>query len=493
MAGDSKRQSSYFEGLLDNMLEGCQVIDNDWRYLYVNDVVAQHGRKPKDELLGQRMMDVYRGIEKTPVFETLSRCMESRTSARLINEFEYEDGSKAWFELNVQPVPEGLLVMSLDITLHVEAKQRIERQIERLQTLRAIDLAILGTTDRKPMLDAILEKIRTSLDAEFCMIFLLNPTSLMLELTAISGKGKPKRNFMPIQVGDGITGRAALERETISAPDLSDAQLPAELRSLYDNEGFHSEYATPLIAKGQLLGTLTILSRTTFDASQNWLGFFETLAGQAAMALDSISTFDALQRSNIELKLAYDKTLEGWSRALDLRDKETEGHTQRVTAMTLKLARMAGMRDDELVHVRRGALLHDIGKMGIPDAILHKQEELTDEEWAAIRRHPDVAHDLLSPIAFLRPALDIPYCHHERWDGTGYPRGLKGEEIPLAARLFAVVDVWDALRSDRPYREAWSETKAIEHIKSNVGKHFCPQAVQLFLKLIDQEGTGSDL
>lgn len=187
-----------------------------------------------------------------------------------------------------------------------------------------------------------------------------------------------------------------------------------------------------------------------------------------------------------DLLQAYDTTIEGWSHALDLRDIETEGHSTRVSDLTMKLARMAGMTEEELVHVRRGALLHDIGKMGVPDHILLKPDKLTDEEWIAMRKHPQFAYDMLSPIAYLKPALDIPYCHHEKWDGTGYPRELKGEQIPLAARLFAVVDVWDALRSDRPYRAGWSKEKALEHIRSLVGTHFDPKTVELFLRLISE-------
>jgi PAS domain S-box-containing protein len=188
------------------------------------------------------------------------------------------------------------------------------------------------------------------------------------------------------------------------------------------------------------------------------------------------------QQLNAELTLAYDTTLEGWSRALDLRDKETEGHSQRVTEMTVDLARAMGMSESELVHVRQGALLHDIGKMGIPDSILLKPALLTEEETAIMRRHPVYAYELLSPIAYLRPALDIPYYHHEKWDGTDYPRGLHGEQIPLAARIFAVVDVWDALRSDRPYRLAWAEERVREHIRSLAGTHFDPKVVELFLR-----------
>jgi PAS domain S-box-containing protein len=190
-----------------------------------------------------------------------------------------------------------------------------------------------------------------------------------------------------------------------------------------------------------------------------------------------------LQRAHQELAQAYDTTLEGWSRALDLRDKETEGHSQRVTEMTLRLARAIGLSEPELVQVQRGALLHDIGKMGIPDSILLKPGSLSDEEWEVMRKHPSYAHSLLAPIVYLKEALAIPYCHHEKWDGTGYPRGLKGEQIPLAARLFAVADVWDALRSDRPYRAGWPKERVREHIRGLAGSHFDPTVVQVFLEL----------
>jgi len=191
-----------------------------------------------------------------------------------------------------------------------------------------------------------------------------------------------------------------------------------------------------------------------------------------------------LQEANARLLTAYEATIEGWSHALDLRDWETEGHSRRVTELTVKLAQALDMGADEIVNLRRGALLHDMGKIGIPDSILHKAAALTAEEWVVMRRHPQFVYDMLYPVEYLRPALDIPYCHHEKWDGTGYPRGLKGEEIPMAARLFAVVDVWDALTSDRPYRPAWSEAEALAYIREQAGRHFDPQAVELFFKVI---------
>ena len=191
-----------------------------------------------------------------------------------------------------------------------------------------------------------------------------------------------------------------------------------------------------------------------------------------------------LQQAHLDLLNAYETTLLGWCTALDLRDHETVGHTQRVVELTLSFARLLGLAEDELLHIKRGALLHDIGKMGIPDQILLKTGPLTDEEWVIMRKHPVYAHEWLCEIHYLQPSLAIPYCHHERWDGSGYPRGLKGEEIPLAARIFAIIDVWDALTSDRPYRAAWSHEETFAHIARGSGSHFDPQLI----KILQREG-----
>lgn len=190
------------------------------------------------------------------------------------------------------------------------------------------------------------------------------------------------------------------------------------------------------------------------------------------------------RQAAVALAHAYEATLEGWARALELRDYETEGHSRRVTEMTLRLAQRFGITEGEVIHIRRGALLHDIGKMGVPDRILLKPSALTPDEWEIMRKHPVYAYELLAPIDYLRPALDIPYCHHEKWDGSGYPRGLSGDEIPLAARIFAVVDIWDALRSDRPYRRAWSAHETLDYIRSLAGTDLDPDVVHAFTQMI---------
>ena len=195
---------------------------------------------------------------------------------------------------------------------------------------------------------------------------------------------------------------------------------------------------------------------------------------------------DRVRARTWELAEAYDTTLEGWARALELRDKETEGHSRRVTEITLKIAYAMNISEEDLEHIRRGAILHDIGKMSIPDEILHKPGKLTNEEREIIKEHPDTAYKLLSPIPFLKKALEIPYSHHEKWDGTGYPQGLKGNDIPLAARIFAVADVWDALGSNRSYNQAWPREKIIEYFVEESGKHFDPVIINIFLRLIEK-------
>ena len=213
-----------------------------------------------------------------------------------------------------------------------------------------------------------------------------------------------------------------------------------------------------------------------------------TPASRRAADLQRQLAAEATARGAEEILSAYEATLEGWIRALDLRDGETQGHSRRVVELSVRLAQDLGVCAEELVHVRRGALLHDVGKMALPDTVLLKAAVLDEEEQALMRRHPEHAWEMLKGIDFLRPALDIPYCHHERWDGTGYPRGLKGEEIPLTARLFAVVDVWDALRYDRAYRAGWPAERVKEYLRESAGTHFDPQVVPAFLRILERDG-----
>ena len=231
--------------------------------------------------------------------------------------------------------------------------------------------------------------------------------------------------------------------------------------------------ASDYLVKGHLGRLIPVVQRELADVES-----------RRARRAAELALRDREQHAVLELAAAYEATLEGWANALDMRDRETEGHSRRVTDLTVRLARKMGVSEADCVHIRRGALLHDIGKMGIPDSILRKPSPLSPDEWAVMRRHPEDARQLLARIDYLAPAMDIPYCHHEKWDGTGYPRGLKGEEIPLAARLFAVVDVWDAIRSERPYSGAWSNEQSLAYLKSISGTHLDPDVTEAFIELL---------
>ena len=373
----------------------------------------------------------------------------------------------------------------VEITQRKLADERIQRQVEHLLALSSIDRLIASNFDLNLSLSEILSYVTKELGVDAADILLLNPGLQMLEYGAEQGFHTNAVRKTRIRLGESYAGRAALERQLIQIPDLKNETDKVFLTTHLAGEDFVCYFGVPLIAKGQIKGVMEIFHRLALAPDAEWFDFLNTLAGQTAIAIENSTLFESLQRSNSELGMAYDATIEGWSHALDLRDKETEGHTQRVTEMTMKLARLVGLSDADLVQVRSGALLHDIGKMGVPDGILLKPGPLTDEEWVVMKKHPGFAYEMLSPIHYLRNALDIPYCHHEKWDGSGYPRGLKGNQIPLVARIFAVVDVWDALRSDRPYRPAWPEEKVREYIRSSAGTHFDPQVVDVFLQLID--------
>ena len=365
----------------------------------------------------------------------------------------------------------------------IEARAHLRRRMDHLNALRTIDRAIASSLDLKLTLDVVLDQVTGQLGVDAARILLWNPSTQKLEHTAGRGIPESASRAVAVRMGEGPAGRAALERRPVFVPDLRSLPSLDTSAEPSTSRGFISYYVLPLIAKNDVKGVLETFCRTAVEADEEWREFAGTLAGQAAIAIDNARLLTELTRSNTELRLAYETTLEGWSRALDLRDNCTQGHTARVAGLTVLLGQALGMDPEEILHLRRGALLHDIGKMGIPDSILLKPAPLTDEEWEVMRMHPVYAYELLSPISYLRPALDIPHLHHERWDGTGYPLGLKGEEIPLAARVFAVVDVWDAWTSHRPYRDRVSDERAREIIREAAGTHFDPRIVKAFLEL----------
>jgi len=366
--------------------------------------------------------------------------------------------------------------------------QQTQHQLQRLSSLRTIDIAINTILDLRVILNILIEHILAQLNVDAAAILLLNPRSQTLQHAASAGFNSEAPSSWQFYVANDITTRVIRSRSMFFVRDLRDMTQRGRLLSLAD-EKFVTYCCVPLVAKGQIKGVLELYNRSPLEPDAEWKNILETLADQTAIAVDNALLFEELQKMNINLLLAYDAAIEGWAKALDLRSYESPGHTQRLAERTVKLASALGVPENDLVYIRRGALLHDIGMMGIPDTILSKLDPLTEEEWALIRRHPQIAQEMLSMIAYLQPALEIPYSHHERWNGSGYPRGLEGEEIPLAARIFAVVDVWDALTSDRPYRKAWTREAAREYLEQNKGILFDPRVVDVFLRLIDSESA----
>jgi len=282
----------------------------------------------------------------------------------------------------------------------------------------------------------------------------------------------------------GITGHIASTGDIYVTEDVQKDPLVLILDGERDRlKDVHGGISLPLRTQEKIIGIMHIWSLKPRIFTDTEIRLLIALVETASNAIHRAMLFEQTLQHADELTLAYDNTLAGWARALELRDEITEGHTRRVTELTLKLARAMNVPENEIVHIRRGALLHDIGKMGIPDSILHKPGPFTGQERFIMEQHTQYAHDMLSSISFLQPALDIPVYHHEHWDGNGYPRKLKGEEIPLSARIFTIIDVWDALTSDRPYRLAWSHEKTRQYIRERAGKQFDPRVVEAFFSL----------
>ena len=382
--------------------------------------------------------------------------IESGETIQLTERLEIPNLGARYFQLLKFPVQvadsETLVgTVVLDVSERIAAEESLRSQVGRLQALNKIDRTLVGTSDLGHALSQVLEHTVRVVPSLAAAVYRL--------ISAPNNEGKTLLRLA------AIGSNSALESEL---PEIDRVGGPS--------------YWIPIISKGAEQGYLRIEGPPPTELGEADGQFLEAVADVIAMAMESDRLLSELQAKNEALIDAYDATLDGWSRSLDARDRETEGHSRRVTEMGVDLARRLGYPDQDMVHFRRGALLHDIGKIGIPDAVLNKKGPLTEEEWTVMRTHPEIAMKILSEVGFLRPALEIPLYHHERFDGTGYPLGLKGTDIPWAARIFSVVDVFDALTSDRPYRKAWAHHEAFAYIASEAGRQFDPAAVAEFLR-----------
>ena len=376
----------------------------------------------------------------------------------------------------------------------LEAYENLSNRIpaKQLSTLLKVSSSLASTMDLGEVLQIAIENAVEMLGLDTGAVYTLENETLLLGATS---PPLPPQFPDELRVAHLKDHPHIHEAVTTMAPvylqDARTAVLTAAEKSVVSSRRLVSILYFPLVLKESAIGVFIIgTTRKIRQFTSSEIELSYVLSAQVSLAIANAQLYKKAQEAIVDLTRAYDATLEGWSRVLDMRDHVTDEHTQRVADLTVELARRMGIPESELGQIRRGALIHDIGKMAIPDAILQKPDVLSATEMACMQTHPEKAFQILSQIDYLRAAIDIPYCHHEKWDGTGYPRGLKGEEIPLSARIFSVVDVFDALTSDRPYRKAWNQAKTLLYLQEQSGKHFYPEAVKAFSEMMtEQEQT----
>lgn len=486
MEGRMREREGEYRLLFENTPAGIMYYDNQMIMTNCNERLAAMIQTTRERLIG---LDLKK-LNDPALFPALHSSLDG-------HEGEYEgyyetttSNINLWVSLRSAPLYDrhgqivGGVALLSDISDRKRSELDLNKQLKRLAALRNLDIAISSSMDLESIMNIMLEKVVEHLLVDGAAVLKYERASQSLHYISGWGVKQIPHQDRLIRLSDAYAGRTIFSNRSVH---LQQTLTQVDITGIpdMDRDIVYREYiAVPLYAKGQVEGVLELYNRNPQPLNNDWWYFLEMLAGQGAIAIDRAMLYEGLQRSNFELMRAYDATLEGWSRALELRDRETKGHSQRVTDMTLRMARSMGFADEEIANIRRGSLLHDIGKLAVPDAILLKPGPLTEDEWEIMRLHPTHAFEMLSSIPYLQDALDIPYCHHERWDGSGYPRGLSGTSIPLSARIFAVIDVWEALSSNRPYRDAWDEQRVSHYLQENSNVLFDPEVVEKFLDLL---------
>ena len=494
-AEDADRQSAeYFRSLVENAADALLILDKDGIIRFENPSFEKLlGYKP-EEFLDKNLRELVHP-DDVPLLSKALEGVKKKPDSTASMQLRLQSVEGTWVTVEGlsksflnDPAVSGIAVTVRDITRRKMSEEGIQRKLQTVDALHAIDIATSSGLDLLVTVKVVLEQITTELKVDAANILLFNPHTHNLKYFSGLGFRNIAIARSTINLGEGVAGKAGLERELIRIPDLRDSEEGSRRAELLAEEEFVTYYAMPLVARGELKGVLEIFNRSALSPDQHWLDFLSDVAAQAAVAMDNADLITDLQSHNTGLSFAYDATLEKVSYALDLREQLSHGHSRLLAEWTLKLGEAMGIEGPELINDRRGALVHDIGMIGVPESILLKPGPLSEEEWEVMHKHPRYAYLLLSEIPYLRAAVNIPYCHHEKWDGSGYPRGLKGKEIPLAARVFSVVEAWDVLGCDRPYREAWPNMKIREHLRSQSGIDFDPEIVETFLEL-EREGA----
>jgi PAS domain S-box-containing protein len=486
---------------VDHASHAITWFDINFSIVYLNDETARLFGYSRDELVGKKITNFLPSLSDEMGLKIWQDVKQSKTK-------DYEtairrsDDTIRNVDINANFVNfegrELLITFTRDITEKKQAENQLKTLNRALRVISECNQALIRANEESDLFEDICRIIVDYGGYRFAWIgYILQGEEKTILPVGKYGQEDRFLQLREINWSEGQnrhepTATAIRTQKPAIIHDFESDSLMDAWRSEAIKRGFSSAIAFPLIFQKDNFGVLEIFSEDKNAFISEEVALLVEMAGDLSFGIHTLRvrteqrlTEFLLEQSHNELNTAYDATLEGWSHALELREKETAGHSQRVVSLTLALAEMLGIKPEEMINVRRGALLHDIGKMGIPDSILLKPGPLSDDEWVIMRQHPIYAYQLLGGIPYLQHALDIPYAHHEKWDGTGYPRGLKGKEIPLSARVFALVDVWDALTSDRPYRLAWPESEARTYIKAQSGKHFDPEVVEIFLKLVN--------
>jgi PAS domain S-box-containing protein len=490
-----RKSAEQYRAVVENQTEFIVRWKPDGTRTFVNEAYCRYWGLTYDQALSSHVMSHLAKEDRHAVEEKISRLTSGAISSETeIHRVVRPDGSIGWQEWTDQAILDefGQVVefqsVGRDITERKLAEDSVRNQLafDELMTSLLTRFATCSYDEVDASIESGLKEIAEFMGADSADILILSEDKTLWNISHQWRAPNLSSALYPTQiipVGKLIWSEYKLLRgEAIKINTLDDYPPKAMMdRQFSEAEGVKSLVSVPIRGLEKVTyGCIDLLSYTQHIAwSDNDVAHLKMIG-------DSIANLLERKRAQENLAEAYETTLEGWAKALELRDKETEGHSRRVTETTLVVARAMGFDDEELIHIRHGTILHDIGKMAIPDDILRKPGPLTDSERQIVMHHPKVAYDLLVRIPHLKKALEIPYLHHEKWDGTGYPRGLKRDEIPLSARIFAVVDVWDALSSNRPYREAWPKEKVSQYINAESGKHFDPKVVTVFLQLLEQ-------